>query len=1571
MDDQGDLHRYFDAVPGAFCLITADAEERIAFASADMLALCRCSDEAALAALTGGRFLGMVDETAPSPLATRLDQAGPENEGYRYVTFSLRGADNHFVQVEGSAKRVSIDGRPYWSLMLVDMRKRTAGIEGDDVTGLMGMHEFYEKSRTVAAGDRAQGSYGTRYPIYFNISNFKAYNRLHGIEAGDECLRMVAGELVSRFPDAMVAHLAADSFVVLEPAGADAVFERIEGACQAIDAAIGNPRIRAKAGVFVGSTPALRNIAPSDTVDFAKIACDSIKRDADTCWAVYTEEMGRRIEARAQVLETFDAALADGSIKVFAQPIVRACTGKVCAVEALARWDTPQGERLAPDEFVPVLEDARLIHKLDLHVIESVMRTLRAELDADESTVPVSVNISRVDFNLIDVYEAVDRAARTFEIPRDCLRIEVTETAISEKGTAVRDAIARFRANGYEVWIDDFGSGVSSLNLLKDCPVDGLKIDLVFMRNFNERARIIVTSIVRMAKGLGVHTIAEGVETPEQADFLKSIGCEMVQGYLYGKPALATALLARCRRLGMEEEDRFEGQLFDRAGLVDISGDAPVAVVRFQGEQMKIICESPAYRDALGSAGSVSVDEANRILASHDFAMREKFLAFARKVVASGAPETMTYVDDGQYFRLNAQLVADVGDTHVVRVSLSNITHDEDRGASARFDAMLRSLALTYDGIYYLHVGDDKLEVVESMDPNLAVGSLLPGIESTLAKLARERLHSEDLERFLRFARIDNLHALARESQRSEATNLFRVRHDDGSYRWAVFDAVVLTRTEHKDILFCKRDDVMERQRDVSTLLPAFAASFGIPLHADRAEDDLRANLWQSYADFSADPVFWKDRERRYVGANRAFLDAFGLASLDEIAGKTDDELGWNADGAKEREDELAVLEEGAPVRDRIAPCLMRGAPRTIVGSKYPVYEGGRIVGLEGSFRLLEEAKAQEEFDEKAILANHESGLPGYRSMIMTGLRYAGSLQINGEDYLMVLIDVPEFDRVCTPYGAAFRRDLFERVYAKVSRIRAPGGSLSHIGSCCFAYLQKGADASALRTCLLAVANDVHGITEVDGCACTLYLQYAIVSGSEARSFDGLMRMLIERLGESEEQSYGREMFVGDRILFDREKFDNLPDPVAMWDLDTYEMLYMNAAYLHDLRLPESFAYVGRPCYEIVEGYKEPCPFCRKSRLRRDRFDVQSHHNQVTGVDYLVGDTLVPWRGKDRVFSVSLNLSSYIERDKGRNEFIFREAAANDAIAVGMQEVDPREGIRKFLGHVGRNLGAERLFVFEEAGDGTVNATFEWKRDADAPDLLPELERIPLSEVRALLGEFDKTPVTLIENIEAFRCAHPGFVVHVDGAKSVVSGFLNLSNGRSGYSLVVNPSPDTFHSASLLLTTLTRFLEVMLRNRDIVAHLKEISTTDQLTGVMNRRALIERLSALPAGREIAIVFGDVNGLKKVNDEQGHRKGDELIASVAQVMSGIVGCDKVFRMGGDEFLMIVENAAGRDIDAIMRELRRGFARHGASVALGCACCTTPIESVDAVISKVDRLMYADKGAHYFGRRATDN
>ncbi len=1569
MSESNDMHRFFDAVPGAFCLITADAEERIAFASKEALKLFECDDFAQFAQLTGGRFRGMTVDGPAASLCDRINcTAGETDADYHYLSFSIRGAKGHFVQVEGSARHACIDGCEYWSLLFVDMRQRVASIESDAVTGLMGMHEFYEKTGALAADDSSRGIYGTRSPIFFNVTNFKVYNRLHGIEAGDACLGHIADALRAHFPEGIVAHLAADSFVVLDSDGTG-VFSRIEGTCAEVDAFIGNPRIHLKAGVFVANTPALLEVGAQDTVDLAKIACDSIKRSADTCWAVYTEEMGERIETRAQVLENFEEALKNGNIKVFAQPLIRSFSGKVCSVEALTRWDTPHGERLSPDAFIPVLEDAHLIHKLDLHVIEYVVHRLRTDMDAGRKVVPVSVNVSRADFSLVDVFEEVDRLVSMYEVPRDYLRIEVTETAIAERGELVQEAIGRFRANGYQVWIDDFGSGVSSLNVLKDYPVDGLKIDFMFLSHFTENARIIVTSIVQMAKGLGIHTVAEGVETQEQVEFLRSIGCEALQGFYFSKALSPDVLRSRCDRMRLFPETRFEGQLYNRAGLVNIATETPVAVVKFQDPSMEFLFESRAYREVLKGLGSVSLEQTNKILAAHDYPLHDKFVAFIKKAIESGKREMMTYVDAGQYLRLFLDVVAEVGDAYLLRAELHNITHDSDGSSSQRFDQMLRSLVLTYDGIYYLHVGTDELEVVETMLPEVKAGQRIVGIEQTLAGQARKTIHPDDLPRFLSFARIENLHALAEQSERSEAANLFRVRREDGTYRWEVFIAVVLTRTAHKDILFCKFDDVMERQRDVSALLPVFAASFGMPLE-EHSGGDLRASLWQSHVDFSKTPVFWKDRQRRFVGANRAFLDAYGLSSVAEIEGKTDEDMGWYADASVQVADELAVLEEGRPVRDAIVSCLMHGQMRTISVTKFPVYEGGRIVGLEGSFRTLAELETQGGRDREVLLTNPVSGLPGYRSMLMTGLQFADSYRLNGEDYLMMLLDVPEFDRVCAMYGEAFRRDLFARIYEEVKKICVEGGALAHIGSCCFAYLQKRADDAELRERVLSIASSVHAITEVDGCSCTLYLQYAVASGSESRSFDGLIRMLVERLNEAEEQSYGRELLVGDRLLFDREKFDNMDDRVGMWDPDTYEIIYLNRAYLHDLHLPEDYPYAGEKCYELIEGYNEPCPFCRKNLVRSDRFDTRPHRNQVSGIEYLSRDTLVPWRGKNRIFNICMDLSSYIARDIDRNDFIFREASANDAIAVGVQEVDPSVGVQKFIERVGQILGAERFYVFEEAGDGTVNGTFEWKRDQSALKLLPELQHIPLSEVRALLDRFDDSPVTLIEDIQAFEREHEGFVVHVLGATSIVSGHLNLSSGLSGYSLVVNPSPDTFHTASLLLTTLTRFLEVMLRNRDIVGHLNALGVTDQLTGVMNRRALLEHVEHLEDGRRIGIVFGDINGLKAVNDKQGHREGDRLIRSVAQVMSGLVGAEHVFRMGGDEFLMIVDNVEGRDLEGIVSKLREGFTAHGASVALGCASFTTPLESVDTVISKVDHLMYKDKGAHYYGRRSTD-
>lgn len=244
------------------------------------------------------------------------------------------------------------------------------------------------------------------------------------------------------------------------------------------------------------------------------------------------------MEIRSYVISHIDEAVENGYIEIYYQPVVRTLTGKLAGMEALARWRDPVYGFLRPDQFIPVLEEERLIDKLDRYVIRECGRQLRRQIDAHRPIVPISFNVSRMDFQLMDVLSEIEAVVRENELPRDYLRIEITETAMVQDSDKILKMIDRFRGNGYSVWLDDFGSGYSSLNVLKDYHFDELKIDMEFLRAFNDTSRKIITSVVMMAKAIGIHTLAEGVETREQVRFLRSIGCEKIQGYHYG---------ARCR----------------------------------------------------------------------------------------------------------------------------------------------------------------------------------------------------------------------------------------------------------------------------------------------------------------------------------------------------------------------------------------------------------------------------------------------------------------------------------------------------------------------------------------------------------------------------------------------------------------------------------------------------------------------------------------------------------------------------------------------------------------------------------------------------------------------------------------------------------------------------------------------------------------------------------------------------------------------------------------------------------------------------------------------------------------
>ena len=219
-------------------------------------------------------------------------------------------------------------------------------------------------------------------------------------------------------------------------------------------------------------------------IDRAKMACDDIIRVYDKDENVYDNKLAKKNEIKQYVINNFERAFKQRYFNVYYQKEVRALTGKVCGYEALARWIDPKYGVISPAIFVEVLEEVHLVHKLDVYIIEQVCEDLKNDMEYGMAVVPVSVNLSRLDFELCDIKAEIDKCRAKYGIPQNLLNIEITESAIAAGEEFLGEWIKKFRDDGYQVWMDDFGAGYSSLNNLKVYDFDVLKIDMNFLKSF-------------------------------------------------------------------------------------------------------------------------------------------------------------------------------------------------------------------------------------------------------------------------------------------------------------------------------------------------------------------------------------------------------------------------------------------------------------------------------------------------------------------------------------------------------------------------------------------------------------------------------------------------------------------------------------------------------------------------------------------------------------------------------------------------------------------------------------------------------------------------------------------------------------------------------------------------------------------------------------------------------------------------------------------------------------------------------------------------------------------------------
>ena len=482
-------------------------------------------------------------------------------------------------------------------------------INYDYLTGLPSMTYFFTLAE---AGRRKMTAEGENAVLVFlDFCGMKYFNVKYGFAEGDILIKAFADLLRKHFTNEKCSRFGSDHFAFFTRK--DDVEEQLQKLFEECRGINGGKSLPVKAGIYPDS---MGTVEASLACDRAKLACDLYTDEYRSGYLYFDEKLLAKENNYHYVIDNLDRAIKEGWIQAYYQPIIRAANGKVCDEETLARWIDPEKGMLSPADFIPILEEYKLIYKVDLHMVDLILQRMKDQEKSGLHIVPISVNLSRTDFEVCDIVEEIRKRVDAAGINRDMLTVEITESVIGDNFEYMKEQIERFRELGFKVWMDDFGSGYSSLDLLQDLRFDLIKFDMRFMRQFDkgDKSKIILTELMRMAISLGIETVTEGVETEEQVEFLREVGCTKLQGFYFCKPVPVEVIYERNSKgtaIGFEnpEETEYYASI-GRVNLYDLavvsSGDTesfknyydtlPMAVIETDGDSLTVVRSNKTFR---------------------------------------------------------------------------------------------------------------------------------------------------------------------------------------------------------------------------------------------------------------------------------------------------------------------------------------------------------------------------------------------------------------------------------------------------------------------------------------------------------------------------------------------------------------------------------------------------------------------------------------------------------------------------------------------------------------------------------------------------------------------------------------------------------------------------------------------------------------------------------------------------------------------------------------------------------------------------------------------------------------
>jgi len=432
--------------------------------------------------------------------------------------------------------------------------------------------------------------------------------------------------------------------------------------------------------------------------------------------------------------------------------------------------------------------------------------------------------------------------------------------------------------------------------------------------------------------------------------------------------------------------------------------------------------------------------------------------------------------------------------------------------------------------------------------------------------------------------------------------------------------------------------------------------------------------------------------------------------------------------------------------------------------------------------------------------------------------------------------------------------------------------------------------------------------------------------------------------------------------------YENMNEIVYVADMDTYEVVYMNkkARDAHDI--PSVEALSGQLCYKLLQGCSAPCAMCTNHKLTPGEFYEWKYYNPLLGKTYALKDTMLEKNGRRYRMELTIDITTQEQQRQAIKDFTANETLVNEGLRQALAADTPCQSLDVLMQYLGQALECDRVYIFEENKEKSFDNTYEWCKEGVSPQK-DNLQKVPYEAVEIWYRSFREGQSVIIKDLDLIKESDPLQYEYLEpqNIQTLVVSPLFFHKKIIGFYGVDNPPKEHLNHISVMFQVLGHFFSSILKRRDLVKRLECLSYYDQLTGAGNRHGMDDFIANVASDQSLAVLYCDIVGLKKVNDQQGHHAGDELLIRAYECLKKHFRANSVFRVGGDEFLVLCSNISNEKMQKRIDAFKEDLPNYNVSMSLGYVWQEKCNGQINDWIRDADDLMYEDKRKYYSCRQ----